>query len=72
MIHFIPLTPCYQAFIGGEQTWARRGTIHLNPHYIVSITYTIDTGRANVILHDGTTWIVPIAQIAALIGLELA
>jgi len=68
---FVALTPVYKVFVGEETQWVRKGTIHINPAYIVSITYSTENGRAQVTLHDGTNFAVPIVQIAALVGLEL-
>jgi hypothetical protein len=69
---FIALTPCYRLESKDGEQWARRGTIYLNPAYIVQLTFSTENGRAQITLHDGCNLIVPVMQIAALVGLELA
>lgn len=70
---FIALTPIYQCHNGeGSTVWARRGTIYLNPAYIVQITFSTENGRAQITLHDGSTLTVPLQQVSPLVGLELS
>lgn len=69
---FIALTPIYKCYDGEDTVWARRGTIYLNPAYIVQITFSTENGRAQITLHDGCSLTVPLQQVAPLVGLELS
>jgi hypothetical protein len=68
--YFILITPLYVTWSADGNEWVRKGSFYVNVHWMVQITLHKSGDRAVIVMHDGTSYTVPSAQVETILAVE--